>query len=184
MREYLLLLPVIFIVHDMEEIVGLEWFYSKNQWLFERYPKILKAHKGLTHMGFSAAVYEEFIPFFGVSLLAYYFPGQVVFALWYGIFLSLTAHFFIHIGQAVAVRKYVPCIVTSLICLPISIVILVKSAAFIEWGVTAVLLVAAGILLMLVNFKVAHWVMHVVNKRIGAREKSVPFSTHPDRSVA
>lgn len=166
-REYLLLLPIIFIVHDMEEIVGLERFYSKNQWLFERYPKILKTHKGLTHMGFSAAVYEEFIPFFGVSLLAYYFPGQVIYALWYGIFVSLTAHFFIHIGQAALIRKYVPCIVTSLICLPVSIVILMKSAAFIEWGVMAVLLVAAGVLLMLANFKVAHWVMHVVNKRCG-----------------
>ena len=34
-------------------------------------------------------------------------------------------------------------------------------------GKATVLLVAAGVLLMLVNFKVAHWVMHVVNKRCG-----------------
>ena len=166
MREYLLLLPILFIFHDMEEIVGIGWFYSKNQWLFERYPKLLKPHHGLTHMGFSAAVYEEFIPFFGVSLLAYYFPGQVLFALWFGIFLALTGHFVIHIGQAIAIRKYIPCIVTSLICLPISIVILVKSSAFIEWNAFAVALVISGILLMLANFKVAHGVMHYVNKRI------------------
>ena len=167
MREYLLLLPIIFIFHDMEEIVGIEWFYSKNLWLFERYPKILKSYKGLTHMGFSAAVYEEFIPFFGVSLFAYYFPGQVVFALWYGIFVALTGHFVIHIGQTVVVRKYVPCIITSLICLPVSIVILVKSASFIEWNTFAIALVISGILLMLANFKAAHMVMHYVNKRMG-----------------
>ena len=76
MREYLLLLPIIFIFHDMEEIVGIERFYSKNRWLFERYPKILRSYKGLTHMGFSAAVYEEFIPFFGVSLLAFSRSGN------------------------------------------------------------------------------------------------------------
>lgn len=165
MREYLLLLPIIFIFHDMEEIVGIEWFYSNNAWLFERYPKILKTYKSLTHMGFSAAVYEEFIPFFGVSLLAYYFPGQVVFALWYGIFLALAGHFLIHIGLTVMVRKYVPCVITSLICLPVSIVILVKSTSFIEWNTFAVALVISGILLMLANFKAAHMVMHYVNKR-------------------
>lgn len=165
MREYLLLLPIIFIFHDMEEIVGIEWFYSKNRWLFERYPKILKSYKGVTHMGFSAAVYEEFIPFFGVSLFAYYFPGQVVFALWYGIFLALTGHFLIHIGQVIAIRKYAPCIITSLICLPVSIVILVKSASFIEWNAFAVAIVISGILLMLANFKAAHMVMQYVNKR-------------------
>ena len=167
MREYLLLLPIIFIFHDMEEIVGIEWFYSNNAWLFERYPKILNTYKGMTHMGFSAAVYEEFIPFFGVSLFAYYFPGQVVFALWYGIFLALAGHFVIHIGQALAIRKYIPCVITSLICLPVSIVILVKSAPYIEWNAFAVALVISGILLMLANFKAAHMVMHYVNKRMG-----------------
>ena len=167
MREYLLLLPIIFIFHDMEEIVGIEWFYSNNAWLFERYPKILKTYKGMSHMGFSAAVYEEFIPFFGVSLFAYYFPGQVVFALWYGIFLALAGHFVIHIGQALAIRKYIPCVITSLICLPVSIVILVKSAPYIEWNAFAVALVISGILLMLANFKAAHMVMHYVNKRMG-----------------
>ena len=173
MREYLLLLPILFIFHDMEEIVGIGWFYSKNQWLFERYPKLLKPHHGLTHMGFSAAVYEEFIPFFGVSLLAYYFPGQVLFALWFGIFLALTGHFVIHIGQAIAIRKYIPCIVTSLICLPISIVILVKSSAFIEWNAFAVALVISGILLMLANFRLAHAVMHYINKKIETEKKSL-----------
>lgn len=166
MRDYLLLLPILFIFHDMEEIIGIKWFYSRNKWLFDRYPKITKTYKGLTHMGFSAAVYEEFIPFFGVSLLAYYFPCQVLFALWYGIFLALTGHFVIHIGQALAIRKYIPCIITSLICLPASIVILVKSAPFIEWNALAFALVIIGILLMLANFKAAHAVMHYVNKRV------------------
>ena len=166
MREYLLLLPIIFIFHDMEEIVGIELFYSKNRWLFERFPKILKSYKNLTHTGFSAAVYEEFIPFFGLSLIAYYFPNRIIFALWYGIFLALAAHFIIHIGQALYIRKYIPCIATSIICLPVSILILIKSAAFIDWGAPSFAIAAIGILLMIANFKAAHAVMHFVNKRV------------------
>lgn len=30
MKEFLLLLPVIFIIHDMEEIVGFGWFFWKE----------------------------------------------------------------------------------------------------------------------------------------------------------
>ena len=164
MREYLLLLPIIFIFHDMEEVVGMEWFYSKNPWVFERFPKILKSYKNITHMGFSAAVYEEFIPFFGISLIAYYFPSQVLFALWYGMFLALTGHFFIHLGQAILIRKYIPCIITSILCLPVSILILVKSAAFLEWSAVTVTLAISGIVLLIVNFKIAHAVMHLVNQ--------------------
>ena len=74
MREYLLFLPIIFIFHDMEEIIGFGWFFKKNPWLYERFPKVMKPYIGWTHEGFAAAVYEEFIPFFGISLLAYYFP--------------------------------------------------------------------------------------------------------------
>ena len=166
MREYLLLLPIIFIYHDMEEIVGIGHFYSKNMWLFDRFPKVMKAYKGFTHEGFSVAVYEEFIPFFGISLLAYYFPNQILFALWYGVFLSLTGHFFIHIGQAIYIRKYIPCLATSIICLPVCILILVKSAAFIVWSTMTVGLAVAGIAFIIVNFKVAHWVMHIINEQV------------------
>ena len=35
MREYILLLPIIFIFHDMEEIVGFEWFFRRNYDLFD-----------------------------------------------------------------------------------------------------------------------------------------------------
>ena len=49
--------------------------------------------------------------------------------------------------------------------LPVSIVILVKSAPYIQWNAFAVAIVISGIFLMLANFKAAHMVMHYVNKR-------------------
>lgn len=70
MREYLLLLPIIFIFHDMEEIIGFGWFFRNNPEIFKRFPVITKAYKDYTTAGMALAVYEEFIPFFGVSLMA------------------------------------------------------------------------------------------------------------------
>ncbi len=81
MREYILLLPLIFIFHDMEELAGFGWFFRNNPWLFERFPNVMNTYKGFTNEGFTLAVYEEFIPFFGVSLLAYYFPCSFLYGL-------------------------------------------------------------------------------------------------------
>ena len=101
MREYLLLLPIIFIFHDMEEIAGFIWFFKRNPYLFERFPKTMNPYRGLTHEGFALAVYEEFIPFFGISLLAYYFPNDILYGIWFGIFMALAGHFVIHIGHTI-----------------------------------------------------------------------------------
>ena len=163
MREYLLLLPIIFIFHDMEEVVGFESFFRKNLWLFDRFPKLLKAYRNISTAGFAAAVYEEFIPIFGISLLAYYLPCDVLYALWYGVFLSITAHFLIHIGQTVYIRKYIPSFITSLICLPVSVVVLIKSSQFISFDVLSVVLMSVGVVIMIINLKIAHVVMHKAN---------------------
>ena len=163
MREYLLLLPIIFIFHDMEEIVGFRSFFRKNPWLFDRFPKVLNAYRNISTAGFAAAVYEEFIPIFGISLLAYYFPCDVLFALWYGVFLSIAAHFLIHIGQTVYIRKYIPSFITSLICLPVSVVVLIRAGEFISFDVLSVVMIFAGIVIMMINLKLAHLVMHKVN---------------------
>lgn len=165
MREYLLLLPIIFIFHDMEEIIGFGWFFKNNPFVFERFPKVTNTYRGFTYMGFASAVYEEFIPFFGVSLLAYYFPGKVLYGLWFGIFMALAGHFFIHIGHTIYIRKYIPSFITSVICLPVSIIILFNSVSQMEFDITTVVSIIAGILGMIINFPIAHAVMHFVNKR-------------------
>ena len=68
MKDYILFLPIIFIFHDMEEIIGFERFFKNNQELFERFPKITAVYRDFKTDGFALAVYEEFIPFFGISL--------------------------------------------------------------------------------------------------------------------
>lgn len=167
MRDYILLLPLIFIFHDMEEMAGFGRFFRLNPYLFDRFPKVMDTYRGFTNEGFVLAVYEEFIPFFGVSLLAYYFPCSVLYGLWYGIFLALFGHFFIHIGHTIYIRKYIPSVATSIICVPISAYILIRCALLTDPDIAFVIAVPAGIILMIANFFVAHGVMHYVNRQIG-----------------
>lgn len=156
----------------MEEIAGFGWFFRKNPYLFERYPRVMNTYRGFTAEGFTLAVYEEFIPFFGVSLLAYYFPCSFLYGLWYGIFLSLFGHFFIHIGHALYIHKYIPCVATSIICMPVSAYVLIKCALTMNADIVTVLAAAGGIVLMIVNFFAAHGIMHYVNRRINNLQKN------------
>lgn len=167
MREYVLLLPIIFIFHDMEEIIGFGWFFRNNPEIFERFPRITKAYKGFTTAGMALAVYEEFIPFFGISLLAYYFENDVLNALWFGLMLSLTAHFIVHLIQSIYIRKYVPSLITSIICLPISVGILINSSKYMNFNLMSVVIIFASIILMMLNLKFAHWLMHRFGKQLG-----------------
>ena len=108
MREYILLLPILFIFHDMEEIIGFGNFFKKNTYLFEQYPRITKAYRVFSTEGMALGVYEEFIPFFGVSLLTYYFPNKILNTIWFALILSLTVHFVIHIFLCIYIRKFIP----------------------------------------------------------------------------
>ena len=148
----------------MEEIVGFERFFSKNPDLFDRHPKIMKAYKGFKTDGFALAVYEEFIPFFGISLLAYFFPGNILYSLWYSLMLPLAGHFVIHIGQSLYIRKYIPSLITSIICLPLSVAILIRCAGDIEFSLMTVLFIIIGVAIMMMNLKIAHMLMHRFNR--------------------
>ncbi len=173
MKDYILLLPIIFIFHDMEEIIGFGYFFKKNPDLFERFPKVMDAYRDFTTAGFALAVYEEFIPFFGVSLLAYYFPNEILYGLWFGIFLSLAAHLLVHIGHAIYIKRYIPCLATSLICLPVSIAIIYKCSKFMAFNAVTITCIFAAFVLMIANLKFAHILMHKFNRKIkqGVRQK-------------
>ena len=170
MREYILLLPILFIIHDMEEIVGFKAFFQKNPWIFARYPGITKPYRNLKTECFALAVYEEFIPFFGLSLLAYYFPNKVLYALWMGLFLALAGHFVIHIVQSIVIRKYIPSLITSIICLPISIVIIAKGFRVSEIDFVFISAMVVAVLFMIANLKLAHMLMHRANASVSVQE--------------
>ena len=62
MKEYVWLFPIIFMFHDMEEIIGFKYFLRQNTAeLQQRFPFILRRYKDFSTEGFALAVYEELI---------------------------------------------------------------------------------------------------------------------------
>ena len=62
MKEYVWLFPIIFMFHDMEEIIGFKFFLRQNETeLQKRFPFVLRRYKDFSTEGFALAVYEELI---------------------------------------------------------------------------------------------------------------------------
>jgi hypothetical protein len=113
-----------FMLHDFEEIIRIEpWFRKHADDVLTRIPAAL--HKDfinlsrMTSSQFAVAVCLEFILFIPVTYLAaergFYLP-------FIGFNVMLFIHVFMHVGQAIYVRRVVPGVVTAvLITLPYSL---------------------------------------------------------------
>ncbi|MCR5062331.1 MAG: HXXEE domain-containing protein [Treponema sp.] len=133
MKEYVWLFPIIFMFHDMEEIIGFKFFLKQNEAeLKKRFPFILKRYAGFSTEGFALAVYEELILCILISALAYFFDCNILWYIWLGAFLGCDLHFFIHLIQVSIYRRYIPASITSLICLPVNTLIICKCILSIE----------------------------------------------------
>ena len=85
MKEYVWLFPIIFMFHDMEEIIGFKFFLRQNGVdLEKRFPFILKRYKDFSTEGFALAVYEELILCIAISALAYFIDRNFLWYLWLG----------------------------------------------------------------------------------------------------
>lgn len=128
MREYVWLFPLIFIFHDMEEIVGFGWWLRKNEKMLARkYPFILKTYRNFSTAGFACAVYEELVICLAICAGALLTDSVLMWGLWLGGLVGCTLHFVIHIGQSLMVRQYIPAVATSVLCLPVSTWLIYRS---------------------------------------------------------
>ena len=163
MDRYIWLLPTIFMFHDMEEIVGIKkWISRHYDEVTARFPaadKILAPYKGISTARFAAAVYEELIIFIIICLLADATDIPFFDGVWLGAFIGFAVHLMVHLVQAVAVRGYVPALITSLISLPPSAYIIYKSWQGIEMGTSAAIGTAVGIVFLAANLIVVHHFM-------------------------
>ena len=144
---FALAFPLLFIFHDLEEIIGMKRFVTRNaDMLQRRYPFLYKRLRRFTTEGFALAVMEELVVFSVLALAALYFDNSLSWNIWFGGFVGLAAHYVMHIGQALLIRRYIPALITSVICLPISVLILYRSYSLIEingWFVVLGLLIVA-----------------------------------------
>ena len=136
MSTFALAFPILFIFHDLEEIVGMRIFLDRNaEMLQKRFPKIFKFLPNTSTSGFALAVMEEFVVFTLIALAAIYFDNDLCWNIWFGAFFGVAAHFVMHIGQSLVIRKLIPALITSIICLPISALILYHCYPLIHFNI-------------------------------------------------
>lgn len=104
------LFPLIFMVHDFEEIIFQEWWFNKERSaLLKKYPKVAKEYEMFSTAGFAFAVSEEFIVLLVIALTAIVFHWYY---LWLGTLVTFLIHLIIHIAQWAIYKKYIPAIIT------------------------------------------------------------------------
>lgn len=169
LKEYVWLFPIIFIFHDMEEIIGFGmWLKNNEQILSEKCPGMLSSHKNFSTEGFAFAVFEELVLCIVLSVLAFESDKEMFSYLWLGAFVGCTLHFVIHIVQAIWLKQYIPAVCTSVICLPVSIYILYRCFIIMNgtWWYAAICM-AAGIVIVLVNLKFAQKLIGWFTEKVG-----------------
>lgn len=180
MEKYIWLLVVIFIFHDMEEVVGItSWIRRNYDRIIERFPsaaKVLAPYKEITTAGMAMAVYEELILLIIICLLADLTMSPVLLGLWFGGLLSFTLHLFIHIAQALLIRSYIPALYTSILSIPPSIYLIVRSVPLIPMGASSIIGIIIGLLGVVVNLKLAHMAGWRFQRFLQARESSQRLS--------
>ncbi|MCC8187188.1 MAG: HXXEE domain-containing protein [Bacteroides sp.] len=115
----MLLLPVVFMLHDFEEIVFFKgWMHRNGELLANRYPRLahmVSRMRCRSTAAFSLGVAEEFLLISVVSFGAVY-TGSCY--LWLAVFAGFSLHLLIHIGQWLIWRGYTPAIVTTFLSFP------------------------------------------------------------------
>ena len=161
------LLPIVFMIHDFEEIIMIpSWMERNRAVILARFPKLgkrlLSQFGSLSGPGFSVAVLEEFIL---ISLLTLLAVENNCYNLWTGLMLVFFLHLFMHVGQFLVFRKYIPAIVTSLLSIIYCIYALrfMSSHDLILWAETAKWFGIFAVVFVL-NLAFAHRLGKLVNK--------------------
>ena len=152
-------LPLAFLLHDAEEVaVQHRWMENHSGALRQRFPRLrqlLDRLQRLNTKAFALAALEEFIVLLCATACVL---ADVPFSLelWAALFLAFSLHLLLHLGQAVAVRGYVPGLVTSILLSP-----------FAAYGIFCISLVmsplkmfalaVAGVAFVALNLRFAHW---------------------------
>lgn len=172
MEKYVWLFPLLFIFHDMEEIIGFGIWYKRNKvMLDERFPAISKSYVDYSTEGMAAAVYEELLLCIAFCIMAI---ATSKYALWLGGFIAYAVHLVMHIGQSIVIRSYIPALATSIIALPVSIWIIKECIELLGYSAGTVILYSViGIAIVGLNLKFAHlllsWFTRWMNAKSGEK---------------
>jgi hypothetical protein len=114
------LFPVIFMIHDFEEVIMFKPWVTKNAgFIKKRFPRL--AARMLPHMedlstsSFALGVAGMFLMVSAVTLISVELD---LYCLWAAAVIGYFIHLIVHVGQFLVVRRYVPVVITSIITAP------------------------------------------------------------------
>lgn len=164
MKSVAWLFPVIFMLHEMEEIIGLRIWLDKNTDIINKYNKFSAVYKNYSNEGFSTAVLEEYLLCIIITIASIYFRTYIV---WLGAFIAFSLHLVFHIIQSIIIKRYIPALSTSIILLPISIVLINKVIYNAKYSIFSITISSTlCLILMMLNLKFVHKLMDKVTEII------------------
>lgn len=156
MKLLIAILPIVFMIHDFEEIImSKAWLTKNREELKRRFPKMERfmVKNNLFYFStsaFAVAVMHEFLLISAATFVSLYFDNYSV---WFAAFMAYFIHLFMHIGQWALFRKYVPVIITSILTMPYCIYTFFRFIRFTEMTVGELLLWSfAGIVAAVLSF--------------------------------
>jgi len=162
------LLPIVFMIHDFEEIIFFKPWINKNKdYLTKKFPKISKRFlprmENLSTSAFTLAVAEEFL------LLSLITVGSVLFdnyLLWLATFMGFFVHLLVHLGQWIILKRYIPAICTTFLALIYSVYALYEIIINNVFQVSEIVLwTIIGFGLVALNLIFAHKLAEMYDKR-------------------
>jgi hypothetical protein len=110
------LFPVVFMLHDFEEIIMMApWIRKNHAELEARFPRLAPRAFGATgDLSTPAFALAVAILFAAISVLTILVVELRLYALWGAMLLVFAVQFVMHIGQWAVMRRYVPVILTSI----------------------------------------------------------------------
>ena len=161
------LFPIIFMLHEIEEIIGFRLWLCNNSTIVEKYKRLSSLSQNFSNEGFALAVLEEYILCVIITGISIFLK---VYLVWIGAFIAFSLHLLIHIIQSVIIKKYIPALISSIVLLPISIFLI--SRVILAFGYTAFQIVissVACIIIMVLNLFFVHKIMQKVSETLKNR---------------
>ena len=158
------LFPIIFMLHEMEEIIGFRLWLDNNSTIVEKYKRLSSLSQNFSNEGFALAVLEEYLLCITITGISVFLK---IYLVWIGAFIAFSLHLLIHIIQSVIIKKYIPALISSTVLLPISIFLI--SRVILAFGYTAFQIVissVACIIIMVLNLIFVHKIMQKVSETL------------------
>ncbi|SMC26352.1 Protein of unknown function with HXXEE motif-containing protein [Clostridium acidisoli DSM 12555] len=137
------LLPIIFMIHDFEEIIFIKVWRKRYEHYLDNCTMKKKPYADFRSPDeFSIGVEILFVILSIISLFSVFFNNYYV---WYGFLFTVIAHFVIlHCKICLDFKHYVPGIVTAILFLPITIYIMYTATILLNFTAIEILLSCAG----------------------------------------